>query len=182
MTPYQPQHWMYYITSTPKERVCAQGFVAAECDHKTTPNLIKGACITAGGGLACNTCKCFLFRYGGLFLLRESRDKSKGEEIQAPLVKSWCVMCAGSSYCPYHRFPSGVDFSKLHTGYACRACTDSDRLLTLTSNLQNALPISSLGTPARTPNYAIKTMRSIMSCSILGTNPCMHVSFCMLVK
>ena len=30
-TPYQPQHWMYYITSTRKERVwspCVQGFVA----------------------------------------------------------------------------------------------------------------------------------------------------------
>ena len=36
-------------------------------------------------------------------------------------------------------FLPGVDSSKLHTGYACRACTD--RLLTLTSNLQSALPI-----------------------------------------
>ena len=37
------------LTSTRKERVwspCIQGFVAVECDHKTTQNLIKGARIT----------------------------------------------------------------------------------------------------------------------------------------
>ena len=140
--------------STRKERVwslCVQGFVAMECDHKTTQNLIKGARITAGGGLACNTCHCFLFY----------------NNIMEGFFS--CVLEVLTT-----NFLPGVDSSKLHTGYACRACTD--RLLTLTSNLQNALP--TWAPPAPTPNYAIKTMRSIMSCSILGnaTNPCTHAS------
>ena len=70
------------ITSTRKWSPCVQGFVAVECDHKTT-----GARITAGGRLTCNTCNLLLVQ----------------EEKQAPLVKSWCGMF---SYCPYHQFPS----------------------------------------------------------------------------
>lgn len=36
------------------------------------------------------------------------------------------------------KFPE-VDYSKLHSGYACRAC--DERLKTVNSNLQSALPI-----------------------------------------
>ena len=108
-TPYQPQHWMYYITNMRKEKVWSrvQGFVAVECDHKTTPNLIKCVLITAGGGL-----------------------------LQVLLVQYNMELCFCVLEVLTTNFLPGVDSSKLHTGYACRACTD--RLLTLTSNLQNA--------------------------------------------
>ena len=45
------------------------------------------------------------------------------------------------------KFPA-IDSSKLHTGYACRAC--SDKLVTITSNLQSALPIlPKVGSPVQ---------------------------------
>ena len=64
---------------------------------------------------------------------------------------------AGSSYCPYHL--PGVDSSKLHQA-AHWVCLPSLHRQTADTHQQLA--------ECSAPNYAIKTMQSIMSCSILG--------------